>query len=75
MPECGWHLYRVYDAGLSGQVHALHESAAWIAALLERGDDLWACDSCAEAIHADVLEQRTSVEASRMKRYKKNGEE
>ena len=37
LPECRRHLHRLHDAGLPGQVHAVHGSAAGLDAVGERG--------------------------------------
>jgi hypothetical protein len=52
-------LHRLHDAGLSGQVHALHESAAWVVAFIQRSDDLRQGDSCASQVYTGVAQSRT----------------
>jgi hypothetical protein len=44
-------MYWMHDAGVSGQVHAVYESAAGFSAFLERRDDVWKGDSCVATIH------------------------
>src|ERR1700733_7007977 len=56
MPECWRDLYRVHDAGISGQVYAVYESAAWFVVIGGRGDDIWKGDTCVEEIYAGVVE-------------------
>src|ERR1700733_10730008 len=56
MPERRWDLYRMHDAGVSGQVHAVHEPAARIASFFGGGDDLWAGDSRVAKVHAVVAQ-------------------
>ena len=61
LPECRRNLHRLHDARISGQVHAVHESAAGVAALLERGDDVRPGDSCAAPVHPGIAEQRAEL--------------
>ena len=56
MPERRRHLHRLHHAGFSGQVHAVHEPAAGIAAFFQRGDDLRPRDSRLAQIHAGFSE-------------------
>jgi hypothetical protein len=57
-------LYRLYDAGISGQVYAVHESAAGFAAVIGGGDDVWPSDTGAAKIYAVFIEQGTGVAAA-----------
>ena len=41
LPKCRWHLYRMHNARLSGQVHAVYESTTGIASIVCSGADLW----------------------------------
>ncbi len=54
LPQCGWHLHRMHDAGLSGQVHAVHESAARLAVVFRGGADLWARYPCAAQVYPGI---------------------
>src|SRR5271154_5548609 len=56
MPECGGNLHRMHDAGIPGQVHAVHEPATGVATFIGGGDDVWAGDSCAAAVYAGFTE-------------------
>ncbi len=51
------HLHRLHHAGLSGQVHAVHEPAAGIAAVVQRGADLRKGDSRVAKIYPGIAEQ------------------
>ena len=56
VPECGRDLHRLHHAGVSGQIHAVHESASGLAAVFESGDDIRPGDSRAAAVYAGVVE-------------------
>jgi len=49
-------LYWLHHAGISGQVHAIHEPAAGFTAFLERSDYLRASYSRVATIYAGVAE-------------------
>jgi len=49
-------MYRMHDAGVSGQVHAVYESTARFSAFFERRDDVWTGDSCVEKVYAVLAE-------------------
>ncbi len=51
----------MHHAWLPGQIHAVHESTARIAAIFEGGDDLRPRDSCAAAVYAGIVEQRAEL--------------
>jgi len=57
MSERVWHLYRMHDAGFSGQIYAVHEPAARVAAIVKRVDDVWTCDPRTAAIYPGIAEQ------------------
>src|ERR1700691_3306149 len=54
-------LYRMHHAGLSGQIHAVHEPAARFTAFFRSGDDLRAGDSCLTSLHASIPEQGAAL--------------
>ena len=65
--EAGWEesavaltsadLYRLYDARISRQIHALHESATGIAVVLACGYNLWPDDPRFAQFYARVSQQ------------------
>ena len=61
-PNVGGHLHRMHDARLPGQIHAVHESAARIAAFVARGPDLRASDPRLATIYPGIVEQRAKLE-------------
>ena len=61
LPKCRRHLHRMHNAGLSRQIHAVHESAAWVFAVISRRDNLWQCNSCFAPLHASLAEQGASL--------------
>jgi hypothetical protein len=46
----------MHDAGISGQIHALYESAAGFVVVVECGDDLRPSDPCAAQVYASFVE-------------------
>src|SRR5580658_3690707 len=56
MPKRRGDLHWMYDAGVSGQVHAIYESAAWFATFFGGSDDVWPRDSCVASIHPGVAQ-------------------
>jgi hypothetical protein len=56
VPERRGDLYWVHHAGVSGQIYAVYESTAGVAAVVERGDDVWEGDPCAAEVYAGVAE-------------------
>jgi hypothetical protein len=44
----------MHHAGLSRQIHAVHEPAAGFIAVFERCDDLWPGDSRFAPVHAGI---------------------
>ena len=61
LSERGRHLHRLHHARLSRQIHAIHGSAAGLAALFERGDDLRPSHSCAAPLHAGIAQSRAEL--------------
>jgi hypothetical protein len=57
-------LYWLHHAGISRQIHAVHEPAAGISAIVERGVNLRPGHSRLAAFHAGFAEQGTGVEDS-----------
>src|SRR4029077_20831905 len=55
------HLHRVYDAGLSRQVHAFYESAAGFSFVVDCGSNLWTRHSGLAPFHTVVAEQRAQL--------------
>ena len=64
MSERGRNMYRLYDAGLPGQVYAVYEPTAGFAAFFGGSDHVWASDSCFTKIYAGFVEQRTPLAGS-----------
>jgi hypothetical protein len=60
----------MYDARISGQVYAVHESAAGVAAVVERDRDVWARDPCVAAIYAGLDEQGAELAAASVEAVK-----
>src|SRR5579862_1808932 len=56
LPKCRRDLHWMHDAGLSGQIHAVYESAAGFAAVVEGGGDVWKSDTRAAQVYAGVDE-------------------
>src|SRR5580704_7957673 len=54
-------LYRLHYAGIPGQVHAFHESTAWLAAVLQCRLNLWQGYSRSSAVHSGLAQQRTEL--------------
>lgn len=54
----------MHDARFSRQVHALYESAAWLAALLQRCPDLRESYSRIAPVHPGISEQRAELAAT-----------
>ncbi len=63
LPERRRHLHRLHHARLSRQVHAVHGSAAGLAALVRRGHDLRTGDSRPAPVHAGVAQQGARLAA------------
>ena len=55
------HLYRLHDARISGQVHAVHGYAAGRAVVLRRRDDLRPSDSRVAKVYPGVHESRAGL--------------
>ena len=64
MPERGRHLHRLHHAGLPRQIHAVHESAAGLAAVVQRGADVRQSDPRAAEIYPGSLNKEPSWRAS-----------
>jgi len=64
LPQCGWNLHRLHDAGVSRQIHALYEPTAWIAAFLGSGTDIRTRDSCPTQVYAGLTEQSSKLAAA-----------
>ena len=56
LSECRRNLYRLYDAGIPRQVHAVYGSAARLATLFARGHDLWEGHSRAAQIYSGIAQ-------------------
>ena len=61
LSQCWRDLRWMYDAGISGQVHAFYESAAGFAIVFGGGANLWTRNSRLAALHAIVDEQGTEL--------------
>jgi hypothetical protein len=64
LPECGRHLHRMHDAGFSGQVHAVYESAAGLAFVFRGGADLRPGHPRAAQVYPGLVESSAKLEAT-----------
>src|SRR5271154_7584698 len=62
LPECRRHLHWMHHAGLSRQIHAVHEPTSGVVAVLSGSADLWTGDSRTTPLQAGLVEQGAKLE-------------
>src|SRR5262245_30913654 len=69
LPECRRHLYRMHDAGLPRQIHAVYGRTSRRVVLIRQRDRLWTHDHRLAQRHQPYRQQRTKVAPSRHKAH------
>ena len=61
LPQRGWNLHWLHHAGVSRQIHALHEPAARLSAFFGRSPNLWSGNSCIAQVHTGFAQQSAEL--------------